>query len=783
MGGGEFMPATEVPYPLSDTADALARIDDVLRLARSMIWEIDRDGIFTYVSPSFETVLGYRPEEVVGIRSIHDFYPPDLPASLGAEIDPGWVTEGREFTNSEVPLLSKSGETVWVAADGKPIFDGAGNLIGFRGADTDITARKQLEDRLASRESQLMNLIISAPVAMAYTSVDGHGEMIINKAFEELFGYTAQDIPKMADWFCLAYPDESYRQEVKRRTAELMAVINAGRPAPGPQDYRIAHKDGRLLDVEIDAAIVGGFFVGTFVDITARQRTLDDARAAQSELRAALDNLPFPVAISSAGPDFDWTDARAEISYLNDSFTALFGYELADIPKAADFARAAFPDEGRRTSTMAALEAQVQRALAGEPDAVPLEVRAVAKDGRELEVLFKAVAVRGGVVVSFQDLTQRNQSERFLRASEQTLRSLFEEAPLGIVRMDIASQKLWVNKAFTDTLGYTSEDIPTFEDWLHLAYPEADCRQLIRAEWAKDSRNAARRGGKLRDADVTVVAKDGRRHEMNFSGVIVGNEVFGMWSDLTERNRAERLLREQSDQISHAGRVSALGQLAASLAHELDQPLGAILNNAETARLLLARKKPQIADLREIVADIVEDDRRAGEVLDRIRAMLQKHSFRPDAVDVPALFGNILKLVRPLAEKKSIKLEISCEPGLRQVEGDHVLLQQALLNLVLNSIEAIGARGRGIISLRAGAAEDSRVGISVNDNGGGVPPERVAHLVQPFHTSKEGGLGMGLAIVNSIIEQHGGTMRIDNQPSRSFAVALHLPAWHGPARH
>ena len=773
------MPVTK--HPISDPADALQRINDVLRLSRSAIWEIDRDGIFTYVSQSFEDLLGYRPEELVGIRTIHDFYPPDLSPDLERECARDWLNEAREFTNSEVPLVAKSGDIVWVASDGKPVFDEEGNLAGFRGADTDITVRKETEDRLASSQGQLMGLITAAPVAMAYTMVAGAGDMHVNATFEELFGYSAADVRTMEDWFCLAYPDETYREEVKRRSADLLAAIAAGRPDPGSRDYRIRHKDGRMLDVEIGAAIVGGCFVGTFVDVTARQRKLDQARAEQSELRAMLDNLPFPVAMSCAGPDFDWTDARAEISYLNDSFTALFGYELADIPKAADFARVAYPDQGMRASAMAALEAQVQRALAGLTEAGPLEVRMSAKDGRELEVLFKAVAVRGGIVVSFQDLTERNRAERLLRASEETLRSLFEEAPLGIVRMDMDSGRLWVNAAFTETLGYTADDIPGFDEWMLRAYPDPAHRERVRADWTRASQNAKAGNGRIADTEVTVTAKDGRRHEMRFSGVIVRNEVFGMWTDLTERNRAEFELREQREQLAHVGRVSALGELAASLAHELDQPLGAILNNAETARIMLTKKKAKLSELGAILDDIVEDDRRAGEVLDRIRAMVQKQSFRPSAVDVPELLRDVVNLVQAVAAKKRIRLETSCEPGLSLVEGDRVLLQQALLNLALNSIDAIGSRADGVISLLAGEAGTHRVGISVSDNGGGVPPQEAEQFLQPFHTTKEGGLGMGLPIVNSIVEQHGGSLRVDNQPGRGLSVVLVLPVWQGKA--
>jgi PAS domain S-box-containing protein len=135
----------EVKQGLSDPADALERIEEVLRLGRTMIWEVDRQGVYTYASASHETLLGYRPEELVGIHTIHDFYPREVPAELQRELSEDWIGAGEEFTELELPLVTKAGEVVWVTSHGKPIFGADGELIGFRGADTDITARKRAE--------------------------------------------------------------------------------------------------------------------------------------------------------------------------------------------------------------------------------------------------------------------------------------------------------------------------------------------------------------------------------------------------------------------------------------------------------------------------------------------------------------------------------------------------------------------------------------------------------------------------------------------------------------
>jgi signal transduction histidine kinase len=269
--------------------------------------------------------------------------------------------------------------------------------------------------------------------------------------------------------------------------------------------------------------------------------------------------------------------------------------------------------------------------------------------------------------------------------------------------------------------------------------------------------------------------------------------IIALVTQLRLRRRAERIIDEQRDQIAHAGRVSTLGQFAASLAHELGQPLGAILNNLEAAEILLRSDESAVAgELREIVADIAADDRRAGEVLDRIRAMVRKQRFSVGPVDVPGLIRGVIALAGPRLEVDAIGVSVACDPGIPRVAGDEVLLQQALLNLVANSADAIrgvgvtstvGSRGgpgirhgSGTIEIRAGLDGDT-VELSVIDNGGGFEDNHVEGALEPFSTTKPEGLGMGLPIVRSIVEQHEGVVRFDNEPGHGLTVRIRLPVW------
>jgi two-component system sensor kinase FixL len=225
-----------------------------------------------------------------------------------------------------------------------------------------------------------------------------------------------------------------------------------------------------------------------------------------------------------------------------------------------------------------------------------------------------------------------------------------------------------------------------------------------------------------------------------------------------------------------------MGQLAASLAHELGQPLGAILNNVDAAALLLRDdRSANAAELRAIIDDIAADDARAGEVLDRIRAMVRQQRFAVGPVEVPGLIRGVLALAEPGLTADRIGITVFCDPAVPRVAGDEVLLQQALLNLVSNSADAIrasaGVRQQpGAISIRARRERDS-VELAVIDNGGGIEDDIMETVLEPFETTKKDGLGMGLPIVRAIAEQHDGLLRLENDPGRGLTVSLRVPVW------
>ena len=259
----------------------------------------------------------------------------------------------------------------------------------------------------------------------------------------------------------------------------------------------------------------------------------------------------------------------------------------------------------------------------------------------------------------------------------------------------------------------------------------------------------------------------------------------GASRDVTARKQAEQETQRLRQEIAHAGRVSMMGQLASALAHEINQPLGAILRNAEAAELFLQHPSPDLDEVRAILADIRADDERAGSVIDRMRGLLKRQTLETRPLDVRALVGDVAALVRVDAATRQVKLDVDVPGDLPQVRGDRVHLQQVLLNLILNGMDALDGASLEDRRVSVTARLEARtiVEIAVGDAGPGIPADTLAQIFDPFFTTKPNGMGMGLAISRTIIEAHGGRLWAENQDGGGAAFRFTLPIADEAAAH
>jgi PAS domain S-box-containing protein len=246
--------------------------------------------------------------------------------------------------------------------------------------------------------------------------------------------------------------------------------------------------------------------------------------------------------------------------------------------------------------------------------------------------------------------------------------------------------------------------------------------------------------------------------------------------DATQQQRArleaERLRRD----LTHVGRVTTMGEMAAALAHELNQPLTAILSNAHAGERYLAQGAPPLDEIREILQDVVGDARRAGEVIQRLRSLLRKEEARFSPLDVNQVIRDIAGLVHTDAILRNVVIELDLEPELPPIRGDRIQLQQVLLNLVLNGMEAAGPSGDGKRIVIRTELIDAAVCVAVRDQGPGIPEDQLSRIFETFYTTKPNGMGMGLPISRSIVEAHGGRIWAENNPDRGATFSFTIPA-------
>lgn len=248
--------------------------------------------------------------------------------------------------------------------------------------------------------------------------------------------------------------------------------------------------------------------------------------------------------------------------------------------------------------------------------------------------------------------------------------------------------------------------------------------------------------------------------------------------DITDRKQAEAESRRLRNDLAHISRVTTLGEMAAAIAHEINQPLAAILNNAQAAQRFLAGEEPNLKEVREALGDIVEDDRRAGDVIRRVRAVLRKEEPNREPLDVNAMIDEILLLIRSELVTRDLELAFHSSDNLPAALGDRVQLQQVALNLVRNALEAMADGPRSIRGVSICTRRDGpNIVVSVCDAGPPISDEALAVLFEPFSTTKPDGLGMGLSISRSIVEAHGGRIWAERNTDRGLTVHFTLPCF------
>lgn len=270
--------------------------------------------------------------------------------------------------------------------------------------------------------------------------------------------------------------------------------------------------------------------------------------------------------------------------------------------------------------------------------------------------------------------------------------------------------------------------------------------------------------------------KDGTYRLLEWTAAPAGGLIYAAARDITERLEVETEARQRREELTHLARVATMGELTASIAHEINQPLSAIMSNAQAARRYLTASTPDLQEVREILDDIVKEDARAGEVINRLRALLKKEKSEFEPIDLNLLLREVIDLLHSDAVIRDVAVSTELDPSLPLVSGDRIQLQQVALNLMLNAFEAMNERlnGKRRVLIRTGW-KDAQILAAVADTGKGVAAGDAEKIFKPFYTSKPQGLGMGLSICRSIINNHQGRLWVETNPDGGATFCFSLP--------
>lgn len=516
---------------------------------------------------------------------------------------------------------------------------------------------------------------------------------------------------------------------------------------------RIVHSQG---DLTRDASGQPRSMFGTIQDITERKRAEEALRDSEEQWRAVFENNPTM---------YFMVDATGTIASVNPFGAEQLGYTVDELigRPVKDIFHEADRD---------AVQRHAAACLDQLGEAMSWELRKIRKDGSMLWVRETARAMmikkRPVILIVCEDITERKRAEEAARWSEEELRQVIETVPAMVWTALPDGRVDFINRRVQEFTGL-SLDGTLGGSWEPKARFHPDDVEQYMSKW----RSSLTTGHPF-EAEVRIRrAADGEYRWWFESAVPLrdkhGNILkwYGFLVDIEDRKRAEEALQKTQAELAHVTRVTTMGALTSSIAHEVNQPLAAVVTNANAALRWLASHPPNVDETRETLERIVRDGHRAGEVIARVRALLKKTATVTAEVDLNGLIEDSVALVQGEVRSQRISLRTELAQDLPPVEGDRIQLQQVILNLVMNGIESmkkVAERPREL-QIRSRLDASGCVLVAVQDAGVGLEPQDAERVFEAFYTTKAEGLGMGLAICRSIIEAHGGRLWAEaNEP-------------------
>jgi PAS domain S-box-containing protein len=658
----------------------------------------------------------------------------------------------------EFRTILPDGSERWVETRGETFNEPHGRAARRLGAVIDITDRKRVEESLRESETRFRTMANTAPV-MIWMSGPDKLYTFFNKGWLDFTGRTLEQ--ELGNGWA-----EGVHREDFDCCCEIYAKAFDARQE-FTMEYRLRRFDGEycwVVDNGVPRLDSNGTFlgyIGTCIDITERKRAEETLATERKFLRQVID----------IDPNFIFAkDREGRFTLANQAVADAYGTTVENLvgKTDADFNPDREEVEFFHRKDVEVIDTMQERFIPEE------RITDAQGKARWLQTVKRPIVMGDGhasqVLGSATDITERKRAEERFRLA-------VEASPSAIVMVNEQGQIVLVNVQTETLFGYAREEL--VGQSVEVLVPEryrADHPAHRGGFFAAPQTRPMGAGRELfarRKNGSEFLVEIGLNPIHTQEGVLVLTAIV----DITERKRTELEVAQQRAELAHIARVSTMGELAASLAHELNQPLTAILSNAQAAQRFIAANPADLEEVHEILKDIVQDNNRAGEIIRRLRAMVRKEKLEFVPLELAGVIRDVVQLVHSDAILHNIRVLLEINSGLPPVRGDKVQLQQVLLNLLLNAFDALknSPADERSVAVQAELDGGSILKVAVRDSGTGLNGGQLDKIFQPFFTSKPDGLGLGLSISRSIVEAHGGRLWVENNPDRGATFCFTLP--------
>jgi PAS domain S-box-containing protein len=756
------------------------QLREVIETIPSMAWSAAPDGSADFFNERWLAYAGLTANQAQGWGWTVAVHPDDLNALVDY-----WrkIMVSGESGEIEARLRRFDGVYRWFLFRATASLDDSGRVVKWYGTNTDIEERKRAEQALRRSEAYLaeaQRLTLTGSCA-----IDGANREILYWSEEmfRLFGFDRQQgLPMWDQWVQRIHPEDrdKFRMAGDRTFLEKVDC---------DVEFRILKPDGTVKHIHgighpvlsRDGELVQ--VVGTMVDVTERRRAEESLRRNESYLAQAQ-------RLAHIG-SWAWDATGRNAVYVSEEWCRIYGFDPKDgMPSWEQRLQRVHPEDRAR------FQLTIDRAVAEQSDYdVEFRILPPHAPGRYIHSVGRPILGSSGKLVQFvgisMDITESKQAEEAFRFivvgtaattgsdffqslvqhMAQALRARYAFVTTCDDQKHARTLAFWKGDGFGENFEFDIADTPC-EKVLHgeLCHYRQGLQGLfpldkVLADWQAESYLGLPMLDRSNRVIGHIAILDDRAMEADLRAIDLLKIFASRAAAELKRQRAEdelqaalqerERLRQELANLAHLNRVSTVGELAASLAHEIKQPIGAAVTNADACVRLLDRAQPDIGDAREAALEMAKDARRAAEIIDRVRSLYQKGSSQLETIEVNEVISEMVVMLQNEADRHSVRIRTDLAGELPAVMADRVQLQQVLMNLMINGIEAM-LDSSGELTIKSKLADDGQLLISVTDTGVGLPTEKADQVFNPFFTTKSQGTGLGLAITRSIVESHGG---------------------------